>query len=163
MVTTEHCPDLGYAYMTFIYNGYEVGWEIVKEAEWSGSCFSSVKITGIVFNTAAIPKFFYHLKIVQYPLFQSFCLFSFPNFIKISDLANHIILDITDSQVDPFPGCDKYICRINNILIQYFNFLTIEGIKGIQLFNLVTEKYYPYCYVCISRKDINRIAPHPES
>src|SRR5664279_3381919 len=162
MITSEHSSYLRHAYMTFVYYGYKVFREIIEKAERPGSGFSSVKVTGIVFNTAAIAEFLNHLKIVKHSLFQSFCFFFFPDIIEISGLANHIILNFTYCHIYPFPGSDKDIGGIDYILIQNIKPAAAEGIKSVQFFDLVTEEDDPYGNICVCRKDIDCIPANSE-
>ena len=77
-------------------------------------------------------------------------------------LQHHVILDQRDSRVDPVPGGDKKIRRIDHILIQVITVLTGKRIEGGYLFYLVSKKDDAQGEVGISRENIYSITPDPE-
>src|SRR5512145_134464 len=98
--------------MTFIYYSKKVFWEIIQQAERACFRWSSIKVSRVVLNAAAISKLFDHLKVVLYPLFYAFCLFMPAMITEEFCLEHHVILNLTDSHIYSLAGGDKNICRV---------------------------------------------------
>ena len=71
-VASVHRSDLRYGHMALVDNRQEVFGKIIEQTERSGSRFSAVEISGIVFYPRAVAYFPNHLHIVGHPFVKPF-------------------------------------------------------------------------------------------
>ena len=96
MVAAVHGPDLRKSHMAFVDEGNEILRKIVDQAERSHALATTVEITGIVLYSGTITHFLYELEIIFHPLFQPLGFEVLSDFLEISALGHHVVLDLTD-------------------------------------------------------------------
>ena len=87
MVASIHGTDLGKGDMRFVNDHEKIVRKIIQQAKGAYSCFASVEVTGIIFDTGAVSQFADHFHVIFYSFFQTFGFQEFAGFFQESELV----------------------------------------------------------------------------
>ena len=103
--------------MALVYEGDEILWEIVEQAERSLAGLAPVKIAGIVLYAGAVAHLLYHLQVVLYSLLEPLCLKPLAYVVEIVKLALEVVLYVADSRYAAFLCGDEVVGWIDVYLV----------------------------------------------
>ena len=148
--------------MTLIDDHQEILREEVQEAVGTRTRSTSVEITRIILNAAAMPQFPDHLHVVGHTLLDSLRFDRTSSLLKVSHLLGEVLLNLVDGSQGTFLGGHEQVGRVYLI---FFEFSDTSSVQRVHLFNavdLIVPEADTQHMVGIGQVDIHIVAPHPE-
>ena len=143
--------------MTFVDKGHKVVGEVVDKRIRRLPGATSVEVTTVVFDTAAVPYFLHHFHIVTYALFKPL---SFNQLVVVNEVLTfdfHIVLDVNKSLFHRYAFHDVVTCGKHDCMQQFCNGVARNDVDFRHFFHFVAPEGHADCAVT-GRVDFDYVA-----
>ena len=161
-VATVHRTDLRHRHVALVDDHQKIIREKIEKTEGAGTRSPAIEITGIIFDSRTISQFTDHLQVVIDTVLDSLCFGEFSRTAKEINLADQIILNLTNGRLGAILRGNENIGRIDGIMLVRLKKGPVFRIEGRNLLHFIPKELNSHRIIRVSGENIDRISLHPE-